>query len=354
MSGTPDTQTAPGTPQERTPRVEPLWEFPENRLPHFLCAQLTWPVPESESQLVYVYGPPGTGKSHLLQLTCQRFADIMPTGKVLCQTAADFVADFTAAAANRQFARWRRQYLELAVWCVEDLHGLARRERAQQTFQNLLDEHLAQGGLLLLSARSLPAQISGLGSHLLSRLHSATCASLQPLTVESRHAFLERALQRSGLAVPESMLTTLRTRLEETPREILGQLAQLEQGLTRLPTGPRGAAQRWAKAWLDEPGEEAPRLNPHLIAKAVAKEFGVPLAELRGAGRAQRFVVPRHCAMFLVRSLTTVPLQAIGDYFGGRDHATVLHALQNWETRLIDHPELQPQLTRIRESLGVP
>ena len=63
-----------------------------------------------------------------------------------------------------------------------------------------------------------------------------------------------------------------------------------------------------------------------LIQEIVASYFKVKLEDLHSKKRNQRIAYPRQVAMYLSRELTDTSLPQIGQFFGGRDHSTVLHA----------------------------
>lgn len=322
-----------------------LWEGPENRLACWVCLHRVWQSSAPEPRIIVLHGPAGVGKSHLLGLTRQRLTSGFSDEQWRQQTAAEFCGDYAAASEARQISAWRKRYQGLRVWIVEDLQGFSGRENAQQSFRMMLDEHLSRQGWLLVSARTPPGQIPGLEPKLRSRLHAGVLIGISPLAPENRPSFFEHALRVQAIRLPVETKTGMLRHLGSTPREILGQIMQ-QQALISL--GHTGDPPSFTES-QGNPRE----VTPHAVAKAVARQFGVPLTELRGSGRAQRVVLPRHCAMFLIRELTSASLQAIGDYLGGRDHATVLHALNNWEARLLEHPDLQSHLSQIRQALHV-
>jgi Bacterial dnaA protein helix-turn-helix len=63
------------------------------------------------------------------------------------------------------------------------------------------------------------------------------------------------------------------------------------------------------------------------IQRAVAAEFGLSWKIMFTASRHGRVVLPRQIAIYLTRELIGVSLQEIGRRFGGRDHTTILHAV---------------------------
>jgi len=73
----------------------------------------------------------------------------------------------------------------------------------------------------------------------------------------------------------------------------------------------------------------------------VAEHYGVTPADLKSKGRSKEVVRPRQVAMYLIRQLTGASLPEIGQFFGGRDHTTVLYATQKIGKLLAEDAELR-------------
>lgn len=70
-----------------------------------------------------------------------------------------------------------------------------------------------------------------------------------------------------------------------------------------------------------------PVIHPSDVALITQSVHGVTLAELSSPNRARSLVDKRHAAMWVARRLTDWSFPQIGDFFGGRDHTTVIHAV---------------------------
>ena len=64
-----------------------------------------------------------------------------------------------------------------------------------------------------------------------------------------------------------------------------------------------------------------------LIQKKVAEYFDIKPSNMKTKKRTRQVAYPRHVAMYLAREMTDLTLPEIGEYFGGRDHSTVIHAV---------------------------
>jgi chromosomal replication initiator protein len=67
------------------------------------------------------------------------------------------------------------------------------------------------------------------------------------------------------------------------------------------------------------------------IQKTVADAFKVDLEAMKGKVKKREIVIPRQVAMYFCKRYTQLTLALIGENFGGRDHSTVIHALESVE-----------------------
>ncbi len=83
------------------------------------------------------------------------------------------------------------------------------------------------------------------------------------------------------------------------------------------------------------------------IQRCVAEEFGLVLGDLKTKRRNKTVVLPRQVAMYLSRELTDLSLPEIGQFFGGKDHTTVLHSYNKIKEGLTSNTTLQEKVERI-------
>jgi len=299
---------------------------------------------------VYVYGPSGTGKSHLIRSLLQQLTETQPDWKTLSLTAADFAARYAEAAETRSFAAFRKQFQRLDALAVEDLHALSGKFEPQRQLVVMLDDVLAHQCRLIVTCRTSAAEVSGLIPELVNRCHGGVSVSLRLPSQASRERLLNHWTKAFGLLIAPEVIPFLAEKFAVSPRELQGALIQLRSI----------SQQRKLTLNVDLVRRHLLGQHPHRvfpvpdIAKSVARHFQVTLADLRAKSRQPRLVLPRQCAIYLIRELTDLSLQKIGDYFGGRDHSTILHACDKLISLLPDQPDLRQHLAKIRTQLQAP
>jgi chromosomal replication initiator protein len=83
------------------------------------------------------------------------------------------------------------------------------------------------------------------------------------------------------------------------------------------------------------------------IQRCVVEEFGISLHDLKTRRRHKTIVLPRQVAMYLSRELTDLSLPEIGNFFGGKDHTTVLHAYNKIKEILNNNEILKDRVDKV-------
>jgi chromosomal replication initiator protein len=193
-----------------------------------------------------------------------------------------------------------------------------------------------------------PQEIAGLVPALQSRLAAGLCLPLAPPGADTRQAILERWTSLREFQLADSILKLLAEGLEGTVPELLGAMLQLE-----VPAREEGRSvdARHVREYLSQ-RDEAVRPKMRDIALLTARHFSLRLSDLRGTSRRRPVVVARDVAIFLCRQLTRETLSRIGDYFGGRDHTTVLHACRKTGEQIETDPAIQQAVDQLQKTLA--
>jgi len=300
--------------------------------------------------ITYLAGPEGIGKSCLTRAAIRDIRRAQPRCPALIATAAELSTELLAAHQGQNLAETIEQFVKLKILVCDDLQELEGQRDAQELLLELVDTLLANGTSVLLTSRKLPGELRDFSPRWISRCHGGLCATIPPLGRNSRLEFLMHQAPLRGLMVAEPRQSTfawLADHLVGSPREldsVLRRLAQQSSSSRTLVDVP--FLERW---W----SEATPTLQPtlELILNVVAAEFGITAEELRSRSRHQALIIPRQCAMYLVREFTGEPLEAIGRFFGERTHTTVSHCLSRLKEILPNAPTLRQQVQRLRKRI---
>jgi len=328
--------------------LEPFLLLPENRFAFTAAERLVSRRRPPADGVAYVYGPSGVGKTHLLRSVFHKISQRSRQRQVAYLTASEFAAQFAEAAQRETIPQFQQHFRTLDVLLCEDVSALENRYETQRQLISVLDEIVKCRGRCLITCRCVPGELTGLLPRLLSRFRQGVSAAISLPEVGSRQKLLTHFADRNQIPVSKEAVHLLADALPLSPRELLGNLRQLETN-SRVHGDPVDIA--LVKRFL---GSDVSRKPPtlHGIARAVSRHFGTKLQELRTENRSQETLLPRHCAMYLARELTDESMDKIAAYFGRRNHSTVIHACRRINELRLEEPTLRQHLTRICNLLG--
>ena len=237
--------------------------------------------------------------------------------------------------------------MNLAVF--EDVGELAAKPAVQEELVRTLDAIIQGGGQVVVTASAAPRESAGFLPALQSRLSAGLCVSLALPGPETRLAILQRWSECRQFELADSILKLLAEGLAGTVPELLGAMLQLEVPARQdgRPVDARQVRDFLARR------DSALRPKIRAIAAATARHFGLRLGDLRGKSRRRPVVAARDVAIYLCRQFTRESLSSIGEYFGGRDHTTVLHACRKTEELLESDPSVRQAIEVLQRSFQV-
>jgi chromosomal replication initiator protein len=288
---------------------------------------------------VVLHGPAGSGKSRLLGGLVAEWLRRRPDSAVGHVDAEEFVAACADAAAKPGgWSELRSRFRDLDLFVLEELHELDRAPLALTELVATLDALEAAGAIVAVSARSGPGEWSGWPRRLVNRLRGGLALRVDPPGPALRRRYLLARAQERGLRLSADAVEAL-AETADGFRTLDGWLAELALS-ARIGREPSPLGRRAIEPILAVVTESRPPLTVRQIAHDVARAFGVSVRDLRSASRRPAVVGPRQIAMHLARELTSLSFQSIGNYFGGRDPATVRHSCRTAAGRIDADPAL--------------
>ncbi len=296
-----------------------------NRFAHAAASAVT-ESPAKTYNPLFIYGGVGLGKTHLMQAIGHRLRERFPQARCLYLSSERFTNQLIWAIQNRSMAAFRERYRSADVLLVDDIQFIGGKESTQEvffhTFNALYDAHRQ----IVVSSDRPPKELRGVEERLVSRFEWGLVTDVQPPDLETRVAILKKKAEAQGQPVPDEVMLFIAERISSNIRELEGALNRvIAYAVLASREVTLGMAQEVLKGMV---AETARRVTLDRIQKVVANHFGLTVAELRGKRRSRDISLPRQIAMAIARELTEASLPAIGEAFGGRDHATVIYACQ--------------------------
>ena len=277
---------------------------------------------------LFIYGGVGLGKTHLLQAIGHYVLRNSPELRVRFLTIELFTNDFINSLRDEKIEGFKRRYRENDVLLIDDVQFLERKEQTQEEFFHTFNSLYEAGKQIVLTCDRHPKALKTLEDRLVSRFSMGLITDIQAPDLETRIAILRKRVQHDGLTVTDDeVLTLIATRVPANVRELEGCLTRVAAfaSFTGRPVDLALARD----VLKDIPEGAGVKVTVEHIISVVCQATGISHAEVVGDKRSRPIVHARHLAMYLARELTDVSLPQIGERFGGRDHTTVLHAVDS-------------------------
>ena len=296
-----------------------------NRFAHAAALSVAERPAESYNPL-FIHGEAGLGKTHLLQAIESYIHENYPMHSTKYVSTETFLNEFIESIKTNKRSEFKSRYREIDVLLVDDIQFLEGKEGLQEEFFHTFNSLHQANKQIVLSSDRPPDAISTLEDRLRSRFKMGLLTDIQPPDLETRLAILRKKAENETIPIPADVLEFIATHAKENIRE-------LEGALTRVCAYAKLNNQELtieiAKTVLQELiALRKPRaITPDVILDATAEKFGLSKEDIIGQRRHRPLVTARQIAMYVFRELTELSYPAIAREFGGRDHTTVIHAV---------------------------
>jgi chromosomal replication initiator protein len=321
-----------------------------NRLAH-AAALAVAELPGQAYNPLFLHAPPGLGKTHLLHAIGNYVLAFGGGATVRYTTAEAFTNHFIHALGSRSIDHFKHAYRDADVLLIDDVQFLASKAKTEEEFFHTFNALYETGRQLVLTCDRLPRQLSSVEERLRERFESGLVADIRPPDFATRVAILRKRAVLDRITVADNgVLAAIAERVTDNVRALEGALIRIvaHHSLTGRPLDRRLACDV-----LDDIHPASRTASPSIrdIQAAVAAAYGISVDELVSVGRSARIAWPRQVAIHLSREMTDASLNAIGKAFGGRNHATVLHACKRVSERVRTDREAAGEVDHLVGSL---
>jgi chromosomal replication initiator protein len=344
---------APSGADRPADNLNPRYSFDQfiigdgNRLAHAASLAVA-ELPGQAYNPLFLHAPPGLGKTHLLHAIGNYVSAFGGTTKVRYTTVEAFTNHFIRALGSRSIDHFKNTYRDVDVLLIDDVQFLASKAKTEEEFFHTFNALYETGRQLVLTCDRLPSALVSVEQRLRERFESGLVADIRPPDFHTRVAILRKRamLDRVPLA-DQSVLDAIADRVTDNVRALEGALIRVVayHSLTSRPIDLE-LTTTVLDAMYPQFGTRS--LSIGQIQAVVASHYELAVSDLVSASRTAKISWPRQVAIYLTRELTTTPLQTIGDAFGGRNHATVLHACKRVSDRLADDQQAGSELEQLK------
>lgn len=299
---------------------------------------------------LFLYSAPGLGKSHLLHAIGWEILRKNPRARIAFVSGEVFANEFIAALQKHSLVAFRKKYREADVLLMDDIQFLAGKDATQEEFFHTFNTLMDARKQMVLTSDAAPAEIQSLQERLVSRFQWGMSAEILVPQLESRIAILRRKRDEWKVNVPDWAIEFVANRVRSNVRLMEGALmrAATVASLNGEPLDEKGLEEVLIDFCVEE---DARDVSLDSILETTADHYDLQVKDLTGRRRTSRIASARQVAMWLARELTQYSLKEIGEYYGGRDHGTVLHGARTIRKKCIDDAALRRQTEYLKKNL---
>ena len=316
-----------------------------NRLAHAACLAVA-EKPARAYNPLFLYGGVGLGKTHLLHAIGN--ACHARGLNVLYVSSEEFTNDMITAIRTHTNQAFREKYRSADVLLVDDIQFIAGKESTQEEFFHTFNTLHGQDKQIIVSSDRPPKSLNTLDERLRSRFEWGLTADIQPPDFETRLAILRSKAERTGRQIPGDILETIARRVQSNIRELEGALNRI---LAFSDLSGTHLTPQLVEVALADLLPQRSDVQPQKIIELVAREWQTTVEALLGRDRSQKIAQPRQVAMYLLRKETDASLPQIGEVLGGRDHTTVMYAIQKIASDIETKTDLRKRVVNVKQQL---
>lgn len=342
----------PAVVQVRNSSLNPRYTFENyivgasNRLAH-AAALAVAEKPARAYNPLFLYGGVGLGKTHLLHAIGNACHECGLS--VLYVSSEEFTNDLINAIRERTTQAFRDKYRSIDVLMIDDIQFIAGKESTQEEFFHTFNTLHGQDKQIIVSSDRPPKALVTLEERLRSRFEWGLTADIQVPDLETRLAILRTKAERRGKQVPDEIMNLIAGRVQSNIRELEGALNRV---IAFAELSGSTLTVDLAETALVDLLPQRVNLAPEKVVGLVARYFNLSEEKLLSRDRSRDVALPRQVAMYLLREVAQISLPQIGETLGGRDHTTVMYAIEKISREIDDTgSKLSRDIRQIRQQL---
>jgi len=296
-----------------------------------------------------IYGGVGMGKTHLMQAIGNHIHE-NSDNKVIYVTSEDFLNQYLDSLSEKKMNSFKNKFRYVDVLLIDDIQFFQDKPGVQDELFHTYNALLTAKKQLVFTCDRPPLELKKFNERLITRFGQGLLADLQPPGYEERYAILSTIAKDRGTSIPNEAIDLISKNVSSNIRDLKGAFNTLISyaELMKHPITLE-IAQRILKDVFTS--RKQSNLSIEIIQKAVADYYSLGINDLKGKKRNRKVVYPRQLSMYICREMTDFSLTEIGEFYGGKDHTTVMHSIKKIEEELLTDPKLDSTIESLKRQI---
>ncbi|KKR11277.1 MAG: Chromosomal replication initiator protein DnaA [Candidatus Woesebacteria bacterium GW2011_GWA1_39_21] len=317
--------------------------------------QMAWAAAEAVSKNpgsaynpLFIWGGVGIGKTHLMSAVGHSVLEKNRNAKVYFCTGEDFTNDIVEGIRNKTTQDFRNKYRKLNLLLIDDIQFIAGKVSVQEEFFHTFNALVYSGSQIILTSDQPPSEIKRLEERLKSRFEAGLIVDIGPPDFELRCAIVGIKAKQKGLTIPSNLIHMIAGNID-TPRKIEGFLIKL---LSELTIKKSELNEMLIENLVGKGDDSSPiriKASANDVVTAVMKYYSLGKKQLMGESRVKRLAQPRQLLMYILRTQLSLPYEEVGRLIGGRDHTTVMHAVDKITQMASNNVQIREDILGIKK-----
>ncbi len=299
----------------------------------YAASQAVAATPGQAYNPLFIYGNSGLGKTHLLNAICTEIKNNNPDAKIIYTSGEDFTNELIQSLEKKTMADFHNKYRTIDVLLVDDIQFIAGKASTQEEFFHTFNALIQDNKQIVLASDRPPKEIALLEDRIKTRFEWGLLADIQPPDIETRIAIIKRKASLMSFELPDEVVQYIAEKIKNNVRQLEGAVKKINALCTISGHEPSIIiAQKAIKDILSD-NQPLP-VTITKILEEVARTYGTTVDNILSKKRNANISEARQAAMYIVREVTSLPMEKIGEEFGGKHHSTVIYNITQMEEKM--------------------
>lgn len=317
-----------------------------NKLAYSVCKSIVDNTEMNfETNPLFLYGNVGLGKTHLCQAIAWGLKEKYPNKNIVYLTAEKFMYLFVQSLQNQDVNSFKDRFRNVDVLIIDDIHFIAGKDSTQKEFFQTFNVLISENKQIILACDRSPLRLEKVDEQLKSRMNGGLVVDVFDTDYQLRYDLVKFKSKQFKLELSDDLVKYIAETVVTNCREI-------EACLKRLSIQQKFMQVKITKSMIEEIladsiAKAKKTVTIENIQEKVSKFFNVSLSDLKSDKRLKDLVIPRHIAMYFSKKYTQKSFPDIAKKFGGKNHATVIHAVNKVEELMKEDVEINDIVVKL-------